>query len=79
MHIYCHVPSVYTMYMERHQNKVWGEQESREDDRFTELEPEIWNPMFPNHAEDLLNEDYIEDDVVILQDGIADCESSEGG
>lgn len=56
-----------------------GQAKRREDDRFTELETEIWNPMFPNHEEDLLNEDYIEDDVVILQDGIADCESSEGG
>ena len=52
--------------MERHQNKVWGEQKSREDDRFTELETEIWNSMFPNHEEDLLNEDDTEDDVVIL-------------
>ena len=56
-----------------------GRAKRREDDRFTELETEIWNSMFPNHAEDLLNEDDIEDDVVILQDGIADCESQEGG
>jgi hypothetical protein len=78
MHLYCHVPSVYKIYIKRHQNKLWGEQESREDNRFLELEMEIWHSMLPNHTDDLLDEDNEEDDAAILLDGIDDGESSEG-
>ena len=61
--------------MKRHQNKVWYEQDNREDGRL-ELETEIWNSMFPSHAEDLLDKDNKEDDAVILSDNIDDCERS---
>ena len=59
--IYCHVPSVYRMYMKRHKEGDWDEKDNREDDRFLELEKEIWKEMYPHHSEQL-DEEYESDE-----------------
>ena len=48
--IYCHVPAVYRLYMERHKSDKWEEKDNREDVMFVEIEKEIWKEMFPHHS-----------------------------
>jgi len=51
--IYCHIPSVYKLYMERRTNNSWKETENHEGNEFLELEMQIWKEMFPYQMEDL--------------------------
>ena len=54
--IYCHVPAVFRLYMERHKSDDWEEKDNHEDDRFLEIEKEIWKEMFPHHSKELKRE-----------------------
>ena len=59
--IYCHVPSVYRLYMERNKSDKWDEKDNREDERFLEIEKEIWKEMFPHHNEELMENELEKD------------------
>jgi len=61
--IYCHIPSVYRLYMQRHKSGDWDEKENREDDMFLQVEKEIWKEMYPHHIIDLEEESESNDDV----------------
>ena len=45
---YCHLPYVYRLYMERHNKGDWDETKNQDDERFLEVEKEIWKEMYPH-------------------------------
>eukprot|EP00956_Cyclotella_meneghiniana_P017543 scaffold28760_cov36-Cyclotella_meneghiniana.AAC.2 len=59
--IYCHVPDVIKLYMERHSKNDWDEKENREDLSFLEVEKDIWKEQFPHCVQELEDEEEGED------------------
>ena len=59
--IYCHIPDVIRLYMERHSKNGWDEKENREDLSFLNVEKEIWKEQFPHCAEEVDDEEEGED------------------
>ena len=53
--------------MERHKNDNWEEKDNCEDNRFLEIEKEIWKEMLPHHSKELESE--LEEDCVDEGDG----------
>jgi len=74
--IYCHIPSVYRLYMERHNKGDWDETENREDERFLEVEREIWEEMHPNLELDDESDEEAEEEEE--EDGESDSQNSNG-
>ena len=60
--IYCHVPDVVRLYMERHSKNEWDEKDNRDDIAFLEIEKEIWKEQFPHRANHLDDEDGSEEE-----------------
>ena len=57
--------------MERHTNNKWDENDNRDDDRFLEVEKEIWTAMYPHRTNEL------EDELEEASDEEEDSDSSE--
>ena len=55
--IYCHVPDVIRLYMERHSKNDWDEKDNRDDISFLEIEKEIWKEQFPHCVKELEEEE----------------------
>ena len=69
------MPEVYKLYMERHNSNKWDENDNRDDDRFLEVEKEIWTHMYAHHTDELNVNDELEEASVEDEDG--DSNSSE--
>ena len=61
--IYCHVPDVVRLYMERHSKNEWDEKDNRDDIAFLEIEKEIWKEQFPHRANHLNDENDSEEEL----------------
>ena len=61
--IYCHVPDVVRLYMERHSKNDWDEKDNRDDIAFLEIEKEIWKEQFPHRANHLNDENDSEEEL----------------
>ena len=49
--------------MERHKNGDWDEKDNSEDDRFLQVEKEIWKEMYPHRSKELDEESGSDDEV----------------